>query len=182
MLITGRAKYQLINEAAPGGENYDKFLGMLNDTSRRDITEGRKKSVQMSGVSAYSSEFEIISQEISLETAVSISEQILNNIKNKVKELNSEFIGHIKLSFAHKGNFVKGSVTSAHRIPEIEILKKEKSARSRVKVLSAVTLVPQDELIKAVDLAIKKQLEDRRLSFKKVVKNCPGYSRITVVS
>ncbi|MFY9200890.1 MAG: GTP-binding protein, partial [Methanosarcina flavescens] len=100
----------------------------------------------MSGVSAYSSEFEIISQEISLETAVSISEQILNNIKNKVKELNSEFIGHIKLSFAHKGNFVKGSVTSAHRIPEIEILKKEKSARSRVKVLSAVTLVPQDEL------------------------------------
>lgn len=69
----------------------------------------------MSGVSAYSSEFEIISQEIPLETAVSISEQILNNIKNRVKELNSEFTGHIKLSFAHKGNFVKGSVTSAHK-------------------------------------------------------------------
>ncbi len=110
--------------ARQGGENFDKLLGLLKETSRREMTQGRENSIQMSGVSAYSSEFEIISQEIPLETAVSISEQILNNIKNRVKELNSEFTGHIKLSFAHNGNFVKGSVTSAHKIPEIEILKK----------------------------------------------------------
>jgi G3E family GTPase len=168
--------------ARQGGENFDKFLELLNETSSRELTVGRKNSIQMSGVSAYSSEFEITSQEICLETAVSVSEQILNNIKNRVKELNSEFTGHIKLSFAHKGNFVKGSVTSAHIIPEIEILKKDKKARSRIKVLSAVTSVPQDELIKAVDMAIKRQLEDRRLSFKKVVKSRPGSSQITVVS
>ncbi|RXA17998.1 GTP-binding protein [Methanosarcina sp. MSH10X1] len=156
-----------------GGENFDKLLKLLDETGRtkttdrKEIPESRDNSVQMSGVSAYSSEFEIISQEIPLETAISVSEQILNNIKNRVKELNSEFTGHIKLSFAHKGNFVKGSVTSAHRIPEIEILKKEKNERSRIKVLSAVTSVPQAELIEAVDVAIRRQLEDRMLSFKK---------------
>jgi G3E family GTPase len=168
--------------ARQGGEKFDKFLGLLNKTSRRKITEGRKNSIQMSGVSSYSSEFEITPQEISLETAVSVSEQILNNIKNRVKELNPEFTGHIKLSFTHEGNFVKGSVTSAHRFPEIEILKKEKNARSKVKVLSAVTLVPQDELVKVVDMAIRRQLEDRRLSFKKVIKSRPGSSQVTLVS
>jgi Putative GTPases (G3E family) len=165
-----------------GGENFDKLLELLNGTSRREITESRKNSIQVSEVSAYSSEFEITSQEISLETAVSVSEHILNNIKNRVEELNSEFTGHIKLSFAHKENFVKGSLTSAHRIPEIEIFKKEKESQSRIKVLSAVTSVPQDELIKAVDMAIRKQLENRRLSFKKVVKSQLGYDQITVVS
>ncbi len=168
--------------ARQGGKNFDKLLELLNETSKKEITESRKNSIQMSGVSAYSSEFEITSQEISLETAVSVSEQILNNIKNRVKELNSEFTGHIKLSFAHKENFVKGSVTSAHRIPEIEIFKKEKNVLSRIKVLSAVTSVPQDELIKIVDIAIRRQLEDSRLSFKKAVKSRPSYSKVTLVS
>jgi len=121
----------------------------------------------MSGVSTYSSEFEITSEEIPLKTAVLVSEQILNNIKNRVKELNSEFTGHIKLSFAHKGYFVKENATSAYRNPEIEILKKEINSLSRVKVLSAVTSVPRDELVKAVDLVIRRQLEDRRHSVKK---------------
>lgn len=168
--------------ARQGGENFDKLLELLNETRGREITESRKNSIQISGVSAYSSEFEITSQEISLETAVSVSEHILNNIKNRVEELNSEFTGHIKLSFAHKENFVKGNVTSAHRIPEIEIFKKEKEAQSRIRVLSAVTSVPQDELIKAVDMAIRRQLENRRLSFKKVVKSQLGSDQITVVS
>ena len=168
--------------ARKGGENFEMLLKLLEENSRKEITEGNKNSIQMSGVSAYSSEFEIISQEIPLETAVSVSEQILNNIKNRVKELNSEFTGHIKLSFIHKENFVKGSITSAHRIPEIEILKKGKSPQSRIKVLSAVTSVPQDELIKAVDLAVRKQLEDRRLSFKKVGRGRPGYNRRITIS
>ncbi|MDM7919875.1 MAG: GTP-binding protein, partial [Methanosarcina sp.] len=91
-------------------------------------------------------------------------------IKSRVKELNSEFTGHIKLLFTHKEDLVKGSVTSAHKIPEIEVLKKEKNSQSRIKVLSAVTSVPRDELIKAVDVAISKQLEERQFSFKKVEK------------
>lgn len=165
-----------------GGENFNKLLGLLSETSKKERTEDRKNSIQMSEVSAYSSEFEVNSQEIPLEIAVSVSEQILNSIKNRVKELNSEFTGHIKLLFTHKEDLVKGSVTSAHKIPEIEVLKKEKYSKSRVKVLSAVTSVPRDELIKAVDVAISRQLEARQLSFKKVEKNQPGYSQATIVT
>lgn len=165
-----------------GGENFNKLLGLLCETSKNERTEDRKNSIQMSEVSAYSSEFEVNSQEIPLEIAVSVSEHILNSIKNRVKELNSEFTGHIKLLFTHKEDLVKGSVTSAYKIPEIEVLKKEKNSPSRIKVLSAVTSVPRDELIKAVDVAISRQLEERQFSFKKVEKNQPGYSQATIVT
>jgi len=65
------------------------LLRLLKETSRREIAGGRKNSIQMSGVSAYSSEFEIISQEIPLEKQqFRFSEQILNNMKSRLKELN----------------------------------------------------------------------------------------------
>jgi G3E family GTPase len=41
--------------ARQGGENLDKLLGLLEETSRRKMTPGRETSIQMSGVSAYSS-------------------------------------------------------------------------------------------------------------------------------
>ncbi|MGV8078079.1 MAG: CobW family GTP-binding protein [Methanosarcina sp.] len=166
--------------AREGGENFDKLLEMFEEASRDKKIADPKNSIEMSGVSAHSSEFEITSQEIPLETVISVSEQILSNITTSIKELNSEFIGHIKLSFSHNGNFVKGSVTSAHKNPEIEILKKERDARSRVKVLSAVTSVPHDELIKAVDLAIRRQLEDRRLSFKKMERSAQAHAQVGI--
>lgn len=39
--------------ARQGGENLDKLLGLLEETSQRKMTLGRRDSVQMSGVSAY---------------------------------------------------------------------------------------------------------------------------------
>jgi hypothetical protein len=42
--------------------------------------------------------------------------------------------------------------------------------------------VPRDELIKAVDVAISRQLEERRFSFKKVRNSHPGHSQVTIVS
>lgn len=41
--------------ARQGGENLDKLIGLLEENSRRKITLGRENSIQMSGVSAYSS-------------------------------------------------------------------------------------------------------------------------------
>lgn len=41
--------------ALQGGENLDKLLGLLEETNRRKIALGRENSIQMSGVSAYSS-------------------------------------------------------------------------------------------------------------------------------
>lgn len=41
--------------ARQGGENLDKLLGLLEENSRRKITQGRENSIQMSGVSVYSS-------------------------------------------------------------------------------------------------------------------------------
>jgi len=87
----------------------------------------------------------------------------LESIRNQAEKLNSEFIGHTKLSFRRQENLVKKNVTSAHKIPKMEILKKEGKSQSRVKVLSAVTSVPRDELIKSVDG--NKQMSERKAAF-----------------
>ncbi|HIH74143.1 MAG TPA: GTP-binding protein [Methanosarcina sp.] len=183
-------KARIVHFSAREGENLEKLFSLverksqsktihktINSVKIRDAAE-MKNSVKMSGVSAYSTEFEITSQEIPLETAVSVSGQILDNIRNRIIQLNPEFTGHIKLSFSHKENFVKGSVTSAAENPQIEILKKEGSSRSRIRVLSAVTSVSGEELIKAVDTTVSKELEDGQLSFKKMEKNNHGYRQI----
>jgi G3E family GTPase len=163
--------------ARQGGEDLDKLFCLIGKNSQSKAIHEARNSVEMSGVSAYSTEFEITSQEISLETAVSVSGQILEGIRNRVTQLNPEFIGHIKLSFAHKENFVKGSVTSAHEKPEVEILKKGRNSRSRIKVLSAVTSISREELIKTVDMTVSGQLEDRQLSYIKIEKNDHRYTQ-----
>ncbi|WP_048185095.1 CobW family GTP-binding protein [Methanosarcina siciliae] len=180
--------------ARQGGEALEKLFGLIgvnnqdktarrvrNSVKTRNSIEA-KNSIEISGVSAYSTEFEITSQEIPLETAVSVSGQILDSIRNRITQLNPEFTGHIKVSFAHKENFVKGSVTSAHEKPEIEILKKEKNSCSRLKILSAVTSVPREELIRTVDTTASGQLKDRQLSYIKVEKSNHGYNQVPISS
>ncbi|WP_292391897.1 hypothetical protein [Methanosarcina sp. UBA5] len=49
------------------------------------------------------------------------------------------------------------------RSPKIEVFKKEGKSQSRVKILSALTSVPRDELIKAVDG--NKQMSERKAAF-----------------
>lgn len=166
--------------ARTGGEDLDKLFCLIGRNSQNKTIHEARNSIEMSGISAYSTEFEITSQEVSLETAVSVSGQILDGIRNRVTQLNPEFTGHIKLSFAHKENFVKGSVTSAYEKPEIEIIKKERNSRSRIKVLSAVTSVPREKLIKTVDTTVSSQLENRQLSFRKMGKNDSAYTQATI--
>ena len=155
--------------AREGGDAFDTLLGMLGENSREKSAPEERNSIDMSGVSAYSSAFEISSAEISPEIAISVTGQILEDIRDRAKELNPEFIGHIKLSFTHKGTLVKGSVTSAHESPEIEVLEKTASARSKIKVLSAITDMSKEELVRAVDAAVCGHLESQQLSFKKTM-------------
>ncbi|MDD3042257.1 MAG: GTP-binding protein [Methanosarcinaceae archaeon] len=162
--------------AREGGEEFEKFRGMLGDSGRENTAKkgAERNSITMSGVSAYSSEFKIGNREISPENAISISGQILENIRDEARKLNPEFTGHIKLSFTHQDARIKGSVTSAYESPEIEILKqtgktgKPGSKRSKIKVLSALTDVPGEELAELVDAAVLGEFENRQLEIEKI--------------
>ncbi|MGB9927397.1 MAG: GTP-binding protein [Methanosarcina sp.] len=165
--------------ARQGGENFEKFLELLEKTGRKERNGDSKNSVEMSGISAYSCEYEIISRDVELEKAVSVSEQILKEITSSVKKLNPEFKGHIKLFFSHEENFVKGSVTSAFSSPEIEVFKKEAKSHSKLRVLSAVSSVPRKELIKIVNIIVTQQLQNNKLSFEKIEKSRNNCVQIT---
>lgn len=87
----------------------------------------------------------------------------MESIRNKAEELNSEFIYHIKLSFRRQENLVKENVTSAHKILNMKVLKKEGKSQLKVKVLSTITSVPRNEFIKSV--GGNKQMSERKAAF-----------------
>ncbi len=128
--------------------------------------EGRN-SVEMSGVSAYSSEFEVFSDSMTLDDAVLVSRQVLESIRGRARSLNPDFTGHIKLSFSHRGTLVRGSVTSAASSSEIEIFKKGSDTGSKMKVFSAVTDVSQKALSEVINEAVAEQLEEGQIEIKK---------------
>lgn len=156
--------------AREGGEEFEKFRGMLGGFGRENAAERgpKRNSIDISGVSAYSSEFKIGAREISPENAISISGQILENIRDEARKLNPEFTGHIKLSFTHQGTRIKGSVTSAYESPEIEVLEQTGSTRSKIKVLSALTDVSGEKLAELVDAAVLGQFESQQLEVEKI--------------
>ncbi|MDD2439402.1 MAG: GTP-binding protein [Methanosarcinaceae archaeon] len=151
------------------GAKFEQFLALLEGDKSSWEEENsdfeQKNSIELSEVAAYSTEFEINSPDISLARASSISSQILQNISEKASKLNPEFVGHIKLVFSLRGILIKGSVTSAQKAPEIEILEKPRLKHSKIKLLSAVTDVPQAELVKIVDSSVSGQLETNHIEF-----------------
>ncbi|AKB38835.1 Putative metal chaperone, involved in Zn homeostasis, GTPase of COG0523 family [Methanosarcina siciliae C2J] len=129
--------------------------------------EGRD-SVEMSGVSAYSSEFEVFSDSMTLDDAIFVSTELLESIRSRARSLNPDFTGHIKLSFSHLDTLIRGSVTSAASSPEIEIFKKGSDTGLKMKVFSAVTDVSQKALSEAINEAVTEQFEKGQTEIKKV--------------
>lgn len=148
-------------------------LEILLETLLEEESENRtlnmvQNSVNASGVSAYSSEFELEDSGIGREEAASIARQLLENIKEKTGTLNPKFTGHIKLSFRQPGTLIKGSVTSASGSPELEILETARDSGSKMKVFSAVTDVTQAALTEAIETAVCEQFEKSRLEARKI--------------
>lgn len=130
-------------------------------------TEEEQNSIEISEVASYSLKVDILS-ELNSKKAMQVVEAVLESVRAKVAQINPDFMGHIKISLKTKEGAVKGSVTSAFEVPQLEVLPERGGVPAKLKLLSAVTKVPHAVLVDIVETSVPEELEKAELDFKKM--------------
>lgn len=112
-------------------------------------------SIACSGVTTYASEFTIPVEGLDAENARSMAENIVEDVRVRVLELNPEFLGHIKLFLEHGSQVVKANVTAYYESPKIETMGVERVEKPKLKILSAVSNISKGELVDIVNSCVE---------------------------
>ncbi|AKB17408.1 MULTISPECIES: GTP-binding protein [unclassified Methanosarcina] len=138
------------------------------EKSRPPEAKETEDSIEASGVGSYAAEFAIKDVEsLSTETTRELTTELMNTIKEKVLELNPEFVGHIKLFLDNGLETVKQSVTIYYEDPQEEIIKSKEGAVPTLKILSAVSNVEKETLKDAVNNSVQETFEKREIDVHK---------------
>ena len=160
------------------GEKFDSFMQIVlpdikevlekaqvtptEEKSKHSESQETEDSIEASGVGSYAAEFAIKDGEsLSKETTRELTTELMNTIKEKVLELNPEFVGHIKLFLDNGLETVKQSVTIYYEEPQEEIIKSKEGAIPTLKILSAVSNVEKEALKDAVNSSVQETFEKR---------------------
>jgi len=155
-----------------GDGQFESLLLHPAVTGLKKTSEEKKNSVELSEVSAYSILYTLKSGVFSPEKGMRLIEESLLTIRDKVLEINSEFVGHVKLSLKLPESMVKGSVTSSKELPQVELLQDKNSEKTELRLLSAITKVPKNKLTDIVESTLEEKLRESGTTFeKKVDKN-----------
>jgi G3E family GTPase len=146
-------------EEKPGGKTKEK--------TKYIAPQETESSIEASGVGSYSTEYAVENGSLSTEAAREITTELMNKIKEKVLELNPEFVGHIKLFLDNGSETVKQSVTAYYEEPQEQIIKSEEGAFPAFKILSAVSNVNKKALKDAVDSSVQEIFEKRGIRMHK---------------
>jgi Putative GTPases (G3E family) len=148
-------------------DKFERFMDLL--TGESDLHQEREdmNSMEVSGVGTYAGEYSITSNGKDVDKITSMLVHMLVDIKDKVKEINPDFVGHVKISFKSSSGLVKGSLTSSDGEPVVEILDEKGNGDEHIKFLSAVTKVEKEKLVKIVDSCIQANLKKEAVEFEK---------------
>ncbi|MDI3486822.1 MAG: hypothetical protein PWQ51_2650 [Methanolobus sp.] len=148
-------------------EKFERFMDLLTGESELHQEREDMNSMEVSGVGSYAGEYSITSNGKDVDQITNMLVHTLVNIKDKVKEINPDFVGHIKISFKASSGLVKGSLTSSDGEPVVEILDEKGDGEEHLKFLSAVTKVEKEDLVEIVDKCIQMNLEKENVEFEK---------------
>jgi hypothetical protein len=109
-----------------------------------------ESSIDASGVATYAVEYKIKGR-TDTDRAKLIARKIMENIKTEVMEHSPEFIGHIKMFLDSDEDTVKMNITAYFEEPQLELIKTGKNEILKLKILSAISNMEKDELMKIVD-------------------------------
>ncbi|WP_410508539.1 GTP-binding protein [Methanosarcina hadiensis] len=155
-----------------------KFSAKLGDKQFEDLLihlalpgvekpfQDKKNSIEISEVSAHSVLYILVSSMYNPEEARRFIKESLQAIRDRVKEINPDFIGHVKLSLKLPDSIIKGSVTSSEEVPQVEFIPR-KNEKFELRLLSAITKVPKDKLTKIVEDTLEEELRETGISFEK---------------
>ena len=150
-------------------KQFEKLFLHLALPGSKKPPEGKKNSIELSEVSAYSALYTLASQDLSPEEGVRFIEENLQTIRDRVREINPDFVGHVKLSMKFPESTVKGSVTSSKEMPQVELIKDRGNEKAEIRLLSAITKVPKNKLIEIIENTLEKNLEKSGVVFEKEV-------------
>ncbi|AEH59891.1 cobalamin synthesis protein P47K [Methanosalsum zhilinae DSM 4017] len=152
-------------------ERFQKLFSNIFRDSHTQKNASRLDSIEMSEISTYSAEFELL-PEIDLDTARSVSEKLLLKLKEEVMNKSPLFIGHMKAIIDIPGNMVKTSLTSFEDLPASDIFEKSENNGAGLKLLTAVTGVEPDELTYTVERTVENVFESENIQLKKLDSIC----------
>ena len=170
-----------------------KFSAKLGDKQFEDLLihlalpgvekpfQDKKNSIEISEVSAHSVLYILVSSMYNREEARRFIKESLQAIRDQIKEINPDFIGHVKLSLKLPDSMIKGSVTSSEEVPQVEFIPR-KNEKFELRLLSAITKVPKDKLTKIVEDTLEEKLRETGVSFEKKEQKQPdAITRISVI-
>lgn len=167
MLIELNPEARILKFSAKLGDNqFEDLISHLALPGVEKPSQDKKNSIEMSEVSSHSVLYDLTSFELKPEEGRQFIEESLQAIRDKVKEINPEFIGHIKLSLKLPDSMIKGSVTSSEESPQVEFSPR-KNEKLELRLLSAITKVPKDRLIGIVENTLGEKLKEKNAVFEK---------------
>ncbi|KKH46506.1 GTP-binding protein [Methanosarcina sp. 1.H.A.2.2] len=149
-----------------GDEQFENLLIHLAVPGIGKPSQEKKNSIELSEVSAHSVLYTLESCNLNPEKGKLLIEESLQTIRDRVKEINSDFIGHVKLSLKLPDFMVKGSVTSSEESPQVEFIPR-KNEKLELRLLSAITKVPKDKLTGIVESTLEEKLRESNTSFER---------------
>lgn len=167
MLVELNSKARILKFSAKFGD--ERFADLLLHLALPGVekpSHDKKNSIEISEVSSHSVLYTLTSCRYNPEEGRHFIEESLRAIRDGVKEINPDFIGHVKLSLKLPDSMVKGSVTSSEEAPQLEFIPR-KNEKFELRLLSAVTKVPKDRLTEMVESTLEEKLRESNITFKK---------------
>ncbi|MDM7918658.1 MAG: GTP-binding protein, partial [Methanosarcina sp.] len=159
--------------AKQGDKQFEDLLIHLALPGIEKPSQDRKNSIEISEVSAHSVLYTLKSCKYNPEEGRNFIEESLQAIRDRVKDINPDFIGHVKLSLKLPDSMIKGSVTSSEEAPQVEFIPRT-NERLELRLLSAITKVPKDRLTGIVEKTLEEKLNESNVSFEKKEQNPHG--------
>jgi len=149
-----------------GDEHFENLLLHLDVPGLRKPAKEMKNSIEFSEVTAFSTLYTLISQAFNPEKSTLLIQESLLIIRDNIREINPVFVGHLKLSLKLPEFTVKGSVTSYKEPPQVEF-QDRKNEKIELRLLAAITKVPESRLIEIVESTLEEELRKSEITFVK---------------
>lgn len=167
MLIELNPEARILKFSAKlGDEQFENLLGHLALPGIEKPSREKKNSIELSEVSAHSVLYTLSSYNFNSEKGERLIEESLQTIRDRVKEINPNFIGHVKLSLKLPDSMIRGSVTSSEESPQVEFIPR-KNEKLELRLLSAITRVPEDSLTGIVESTLEEKLRESNIAFER---------------
>jgi G3E family GTPase len=147
---------------------FNTFIDLLTGESKAVHKSEHLNSIEMSGVGSYAGEYLLKADGLTSDKITTMLVHLLTDLKEELKQLNPDFIGHIKMTFKFSGGLIKANLTSVHGDPYVEILEEVEEDEQHLKFLSAITKVSKEDLKRIVNGSIQKILSDEGIGFEQL--------------